>query len=125
MEEYTFLIWVRRLGDCLLALEVVGDGKLEDWAKEGFLVASVKETIEEGVDLVIDDSRFGIKAVKPVDHSEDKAAEHAGRMGRVRGQVHVQIERFLVESVRHSAISYRELEVKEDCGAGALGDFPA
>ncbi len=109
----------------MLALKVVGDGKLEDWAKEGFLVASVEETIEEGVDLVVDDSRFGIEAVKPIDHSEDKAAKHAGRMGRVRGQVHVQIERFLVESVRHSAISYRELEVEEDCGVGALGDFPA
>ena len=74
MEEYTFLLWVRRLSSCLLALKVVGDGKLEDWAKEGFLVAPVEEAIEEGVDLVINDFRFGVEAVKPIDHSEDEVA---------------------------------------------------
>ncbi len=36
----------------------------------------------------------------------------------------MQVEGFLVESVRHSAILYRQLEVEEDCGIRSLGDFP-
>ena len=43
----------------------------------------------------------------------------------MRGQVHMQIERFLVEGVRHSAIFYRQLKVEKDCGVGSLGDFPS
>ena len=74
MEENSFLCWVRRLGNCLLSFKVVGDGKLEDWAKEGFLVAPVEEAVEEGVDLVINDFRFGVEAVEPIDHSKYEAA---------------------------------------------------
>ena len=36
----------------------------------------------------------------------------------------MQVERFLVESIRHSAIFYHQLEVEEDCGVGALGYLP-
>jgi hypothetical protein len=57
----------------LLSLKVVGDGKVEDWAQEGFLVASHEEAVEEGADLGVNGISFGVQPVEPVDHSKNEA----------------------------------------------------
>jgi hypothetical protein len=109
----------------LLPLEVVGDSKVEDWSQERFLIASHEEAIEENIDLSIDGVCFGVEAVKPVDHSEDEASQDARRVDAVWRQVHVQVERFLVEGIGHSAILDGQLKVEKNCGVRSLGDFPA
>jgi hypothetical protein len=85
VEEQAFLFWVcgRGLGT-LLSLKVVGDGKVEDRAQKGFLVASHKEAVEEGTDLFINSIGFRVQPVEPVDHAENEASQHARRMGAVR-----------------------------------------
>lgn len=85
VEEQAFLFWVcsRGLGT-LLSIKVVGDGKVEDRAQKGFLVASHKEAVEEGTDLFINSIGFRVQPVEPVDHAEDEASKHAGRVGAVR-----------------------------------------
>jgi hypothetical protein len=108
----------------LLSLKVVGDGEVEDRAQEGFLVASHEEAVEEGADLGVNGIGFGVQPVEPVDHSKNEASQDARRVGAVRRQIYVQVERFLVESAGHSAIFDRQLKVEEDCGIRALGDFP-
>ncbi len=107
----------------LLPLEVVGNSKVEDWSQERFLIALHEEAIKENVDLSIDGVCLGIEAVKPVDHSEDEASQDARRVGAVWRQVHVQVERFLVESIGHSAIFDCQLKGDEHCGFIALVAF--
>ena len=51
----------------------MGDGELEDWAKEGFLIASVVKAIEKCIDLSVDYLGFGVEPMKAVNHSEDEA----------------------------------------------------
>jgi hypothetical protein len=109
----------------LLLLKIVGNGKVEDRAQEGLLVASHEEAVEEGADLGVNGMGLGVQPVEPVDHSKNEASQDARRVGAVPRQGHVQVERFLVESVGHSAIFDRQLKVEEDCGIRALGDFPA
>ena len=84
VEEQAFLFWVcsRGLGT-LLSITVMGDGKVEDRAQKGFLVASHKEAVEEGTDLFINSIGFRVQPVEPVDHAENEATQHAGRMGAV------------------------------------------
>ena len=43
----------------------------------------------------------------------------------MRWEVHMEVQRFLVERICDSAVFDRQVEVKEDCGVGALGDFPS
>ncbi len=84
VEEQAFLFGVcgRGLG-MLLSLKVVGDGKVKDRAQKGFLVASHKEAVEEGTDLVINSIGFRVQPVESVDHAKNEATQHAGRMGAV------------------------------------------
>jgi hypothetical protein len=106
VEEQAFLffwVWGRGLRTMLL-LKIVGDSKVEDQSQERFLIASHEETIEEKANLSIDSTCFRIQAVEPIDHPKNKAPQDARRMGAVWRQVHVQVERFLVESIGHSAI---------------------
>ena len=124
-EESFLLVWVR--GRCLgtlLSLKVVGDGKVRDRAQEGFLVALHEEAVEEGADLGVNGIGFGVQPVEPVDHSKNEASQDARRVGTVRRQVHVQVERFLVEGIGHSAILDGQLKVEKNCGVRSLGNFP-
>ncbi len=108
-----------------MALEIVSDGEMEDRAQERFLVASHEEAVEEGADLFVDGICVGVQAVKPVDHSENEASKDARRVGAMRREIHVEVERLFVESVGNSAVLDCQLKVEEDGGVRALGDFPA
>ncbi len=125
MQEDSYFIGVGRCVGGVSRGLVMGDGQSEDRAKETFLVASVEEAVEERVDLVIDDLVVGVQAVKPVDHSENEASKDARRVGAMRREIHVEVERLFVESVGNSAVLDCQLKVEEDGGVRALGDFPA
>ncbi len=70
MKEYSFpgvflgRFWVS------FSFKVVSDGEVEDRPKEGFLVASHNEAVEECANLGVDCLFFGVEAVKPVDHAK-------------------------------------------------------
>ena len=87
-----------------LSSEIVSDCKVEDWAEEGFLVASHDEAVEEGADLGIDRLFFGVESMDSVYHAENEAAQDARGVGAVRGKVHVKVLWFVVEGVRHTSV---------------------